>query len=132
MFIYNNHFCLIWKSNGIRFNQVIEDELKLNFSVVDIVISDKHLKSFIKYDCKPKKFQSPMTNRVVYDSETFNKIHAVRYCSCIFKQSKISGKYNRETSEREYQKCLNERVASKGTDCNKELLHHVLSFKGEP
>ena len=24
LFIYNNHFCLIWKSNGISFNQVIE------------------------------------------------------------------------------------------------------------
>ena len=46
-FIYNNHFCLIWKSNGISFNQVIENELKPNFKVVDNVISDKHVKSFI-------------------------------------------------------------------------------------
>ena len=48
--IHNNHFCLIWKSNGISFNQVIEDELKLNFKVVANVICDKHVKSFIKYD----------------------------------------------------------------------------------
>ena len=26
LFIYNNHFCLIWKSNGISFNQVIEND----------------------------------------------------------------------------------------------------------
>ena len=50
LFIYNNHFCLIWKSNGISFNKVIEDELKPNFKLVDNVISDKHGKSFIKYE----------------------------------------------------------------------------------
>ena len=54
LFIYKNHFCLIWKSNGISFSQAIE-ELKNNFKVVDNVISDKHVKSFIKYDYKPKK-----------------------------------------------------------------------------
>ena len=48
LFIYNNHFCLLWKSNCISFNQVIENELKPNFKVVDNVISDKHVKSFIK------------------------------------------------------------------------------------
>ena len=46
LFIYNNHFCLIWKSNHISFNQVIEDELKPSRKVVDNVISDKHVKSF--------------------------------------------------------------------------------------
>ena len=49
LFIYNNRFCLIWKSNGNSFNQVIEDELEPNFKVVDNVISDKHVKSFIEY-----------------------------------------------------------------------------------
>ena len=48
--IHENHFCLIWKSENISFNQVIEDELKPNFKVVDNVISDKHVKSFIKYE----------------------------------------------------------------------------------
>ena len=41
-YMYNNHFCLIWKSNVISFNNAIE-ELKLNFKVVDNVISDKHV-----------------------------------------------------------------------------------------
>ena len=48
--IHNNHFCLIWKSNGISFNQVKKDEVKPNFKVVDNIISDKHVQSFIKYD----------------------------------------------------------------------------------
>ena len=46
----------------------------------------------------------------MYDLETFIKIGAVPYCSCIYKLSKISGKYNRDISEKEYQKCLNKRL----------------------
>ena len=45
--IYNNYFCFIWKSQNISFNQVIEDELKPNFKVVDNVLSDKRVESFI-------------------------------------------------------------------------------------
>ena len=116
MIIYNNHFSLIWKSNGISFNQVIEVELKPNFKVVDNVISHKHVKIFIKYDYSSKKVKSPLTNIVVFDLETFDKIRAVPYCSCIYKLSKSSGKYNRDISEQEYQKCLNDCVVFKGTD----------------
>ena len=126
-----HHFCLIWKSNGISFNQVIEDELKPIFKVVDNVISDKHVKSFIKYDYKPKGLQSPLTNIVVYNLETFNTIRAVPYCGCIYKLSKISGKYHRDISEQEYQKCLNDCVVFNGNDCINEMLNRVSSLKGE-
>ena len=51
-------------------------------------MSDKHVKSYIKYDCKPKIFQSLLTNIVVYVLGTFNKIRAVLYCSCIYKLNK--------------------------------------------
>ena len=132
LFIYNNHFCLIWNSDGISFNQVIEDELKQNSKVVDNVISDKHVKSFIKCEYNPIKTKSPLTNIIVYDLETFNKTRAVPYCSCIYKLSKISGKYHRNISEQEYQKCLNDCVLFKGTDCINEMLDHLISFKGEP
>ena len=50
---HNIHFCLIWKSNDISFNKVIEDELKPNFKTVDNVISDKHFTSFVEYEYKP-------------------------------------------------------------------------------
>ena len=78
------------------------------------------------------KVKSPLTNIVVYDLETFNKNRAVPYCSCIYKLSKLSGKYHRDISEQEYQKCLNDCVVFKGTDCINEMLDHVLSFKGQP
>ena len=130
--IHNNHFCLIWKSDRISFNQVIENELKPNFKIVDNVISDKHVKGFIEYEYNPKKVKSPLTNIVVYYLETFNKPRAVPYCSCIYKLSKLSGKCHRDISEQEYQKCLNDCVVFKGTDCINEMLDHVLSYKGEP
>ena len=48
--MHKNHFCLIWKSNDICFNEAIEDELEKNFEVVDNCISDKRVKNFIKYE----------------------------------------------------------------------------------
>ena len=47
--IHNNHFCLIWKSVGVSFHKTIK-ELKVYFKVIDNVISDKHVKSYIKYE----------------------------------------------------------------------------------
>ena len=67
----------------------------------------------------------------MYGLETFNKIRAVPYCSCIQKLSKISGKYNRDLSEQEYQNCLTDCVVFKGIQCIDEMLDHVLLFKGE-
>ena len=101
MFVHKNHFCLLWKSNGISFNQVIENELKPNFKLVDNVKSNKQVKSFIKFEYNPKKVISPLTNIVVYDLETFNKVRAVPYCGCMYKLSKISGKYHEDISEQE-------------------------------
>ena len=88
--IHNNHFCLIWKSDGVSFVEAIK-ELKDNFKVVDNVISDKHVKSYIKYEYKPKKVQSQLTNVIVYDIETFSTIKCVPYANCRYRISKISG-----------------------------------------
>ena len=51
---YKNILCLISKSNGISYNEAIE-EIKTNFKVVDNVISDEHAESSIKFEYKPKK-----------------------------------------------------------------------------
>ena len=104
LFIYNNHFCLIWKSNGTSFNQAIE-ELTTNHKVSDNLISDKHAKSFVKYEYDRKKVQSPLTKIIVYDLATYNEDKAIPYCSCIYQLSKICGKYNRDETEKEYQRC---------------------------
>ena len=78
--IHNNHFCLIWKSYNVIFDKAIK-ELRDNFRAVDNVISDKHVKSYIKYEYKPKKVQSQLTNMVDYDIETFSTIKCVPYAN---------------------------------------------------
>ena len=108
MFIHNIHICLIWKSNKFSFIQTIDYDLEPNFKVVDNVISDKQVKSFIKYEYKPTKVQSLLTNTVVYDIETFNTIKCVPYAISLCKLIKLSVKYNRDIKEKEYQKRSNE------------------------
>ena len=47
LFLYNNHFCLIWKSEGVSFNQTIK-ELKDKFKIVDNFITAENVKSHFK------------------------------------------------------------------------------------
>ena len=129
--IHKNHFCLIRKPDGVSFDKAIKN-LKDNFKLVDNVISDKHIKSYIKYKYKPKKVQSQLTNMIVYDIEAFNTIKCVPCANCIYGLSKISGKYYRDLSEKEYQKCLNDCIVFKGLDNINKMLDYVLQFKGEP
>ena len=49
LFLFNIHFCVIWKSEGVSFKQAIE-ELKDNFKIVDNLITEENVKShFITY-----------------------------------------------------------------------------------
>ena len=45
--------------------------------------------------------------------------------------SKVSGKYNRDTTQREDEKCRKECIVFKGTDSINEMSDYVLQFKGE-
>ena len=67
----------------IKQKKALED----NFRVVDNVLSDKHVKSIVKNEYKPKKVQSQLTNMIVYDLETFSNEKAVPYASCIHRLS---------------------------------------------
>ena len=110
---------------------MIENKLKPTFKVVENIISDEHVECSIKYDYKPKNVQSPLTNIIVHDLETFRRMRVVPYCGCKYELSKNSGKYHRDISKQEYLKCLNDCIVFKGTDCINEMLDNVSSFKGE-
>ena len=47
LYLYKNHFCLIWKSQGVSFNQAIQD-LKINFKIVDNYITEENVTSHFK------------------------------------------------------------------------------------
>ena len=130
LYMYKNHFCLIWKTICISFNKAIE-MLKLGFKVVAKIISDKHVKSFIKNEYKPKKVQSQLTILVVLDIEIFTTIRAVPYSICIKELIKISRKSRRGLTEREYQKCKIDCIVFKRTKCINKMLDHVLKIKAE-
>ena len=80
--MHNNHFCLIWKSDGISFIQS-KRKIKDNFKVVESVICDDHVKSFVKYAYKPKNVQPQITNMIVYDIETYTTKKSVPFFNCI-------------------------------------------------
>ena len=67
-----------------------------------------------------------------YDLETYKKDKAVPFCSCIYKLSKSSGKYNGAITVGECQNCISDCVVFKETSCTNEKLYHVLEIKGEP
>ena len=68
---------------------------------------------------------------VVYDIETSNTIRCVTYADCTYRLSKLSGKYNRDITKREHEKCKNVCIVSKGLDNINELIDYVSQFEGE-
>ena len=71
LFFYNIHFCVIWKSEGVSFNQDVK-KLKDNFEIVDRFITEENVNSHINYEFIPKKIKSHVTTFIVYDLETHN------------------------------------------------------------
>ena len=100
LFLCNNHFCLIWKSQGISFKDAIK-ELKNNFKIVDNYITEEKVNSHFKYEFSPKKIESHLTNFVVYDLETYNTDRAPPYNMTFYRLSKIAGRYHRDPTPEE-------------------------------
>ena len=82
LYLYSNHFCLIWKSNGIILNDVIKSEIKDKLKIVDKFITEENVNSHCEYIYTPKKLESHLTNFIVYDLETHNTDRARPYAFC--------------------------------------------------
>ena len=91
LYLYNNHFCLIWKSTIVSFNQV-DEELKKNFKINDNFITEEVVKSHFESIFKPKKMDSHVTTFIVYDLETHNADRARPYVFCFYRLSKLAGR----------------------------------------
>ena len=102
-FLYNIHFCLICKSQGVSFNQVVQ-ELKDNFKMVDSFITEGNVNSHFKYEFIPKKIESHLTNFIVYDLQTHNTDRARPYCISFYRLSKLAGRYNQDLTPYEIDK----------------------------
>ena len=64
--------------------------------------------------------------------KTFNTDRAVPYANCKNRLSKNSGKYNRDITEGEYEKCRKDCIVFKGLDNINEMLDYLLQLKREP
>ena len=130
LFLYNNHFCLIWKSQGVSFNQAIQ-ELKNNFKMVDNYVTEENVKSFFEYKYITKKIESHLTNFIIYDLETYNTDRARAYAFCFYRLSKLTGRYNRDLTKDEIEKCRKDTIAFDGDNCVEKALDFCLKLKGE-
>ena len=66
LILFNNHFCVVWKSENVSFKQAIR-ELEENFKRVDNYITEENVNSHFKYEFIPKKIKSHLTNFIAYD-----------------------------------------------------------------
>ena len=130
LYLLNNHFCLIWKSEGISFKDAIK-ELKDNFKIVDNYITEENVNSHYKYEFIPKKIDSHLTNFIVYDLETYSTDRARPYVFCFYRLSKLAGKYNRDLTPNELEKSKKDTIAFDGDNCVEKALDFCLKLKGE-
>ena len=130
LFIYNNHFCLIWKSEGVSFIQAVI-ELKDNFKMIDNYVTEEKVTFHFKYEFIPKKIESHSTNFIVYDLETHNTDRARPYNMTFYRLSKIAGRYERDPTQEELQKSIDDTIAFTGDNCIGNALDFCLKLKGE-
>ena len=130
LFLSNNHFCLIWKPEGVSFNQAIK-ELKDNFKIVDNYITEEKVNSHFKYDFIPQKTESHLTNFFLYDLETHTTDRLRPYRISFYRSSKLAGRCNRVLTPYEIDKCKKDTLVFVGDDCITKALDFCLKLKGE-
>ena len=65
----------------------------------------------------------------MYDLESFNTDTAVLYCVCLYPQSKIESRYDRDLTNEGYCKCEGDTIVFDGTDCISNFLDWLVFFK---
>ena len=129
LYLYNNLFCLKWKSEGVSFNQAIKT-MEDNFKIVDNYVTEENVNSHFKYELIPKKIDSHLTSFNVYDLETRNTDRTRPYKFCFYRLSKLAGRYNRDLTPDELEKCRKDTIAFDGDNCVEKALDFCLKLKG--
>ena len=130
MYLYNNHFCLIWKSHGKSSKDAIQG-LKNKFKIVDKYITEENVNASFKYEFIPKKIESHLSNFIVYDLETHNTNRARPYNMTFYRISKIAGRYSRDPLPKELQKSIDDTIAFSGGNCINKALDYLFNLKVE-
>ena len=130
LFLYKNHFCVIWKSESVCFKQAI-NELKDNFKIVHNYITNENVNSHIEHGFIPKKKDSHLKNFIVYDLETHYTDKARPYCISFYRLSKIAGRYEQDPTQDDSQKSMKDTIAFVGDKCISNALDYCLKLKEE-
>ena len=130
LFLYKNHFCLIWKSENISFKKAIK-EWKDKFKINGNYITKENVKSHFEYIFTPKKIESHLTNFIVYDLETHNTDRTRPYCISFYRLSKPAGRYNRYLTPYEKDKRKKDIIVFDGDNCINIALDVCSKLKGE-
>ena len=128
--LHNNHFYLIWKSEGIIFHQGII-ELEDNFKIVDKYMTKEKVNSHFEYIYQPQNIESHLTNFITNDLETHNTDRTRPYVFCFYRLSKLAGKIDRNLTQYEIDICKKDTIAFDGDDCVTKVLDFCLKLKNE-
>ena len=74
----------------------------------------KNVNSHFEYIYTPKKIESHLTNFITYDLETYNTDRARPYVFCFYRLGKRAGRYNRDLTPYEKEKCKKDTIAFDG------------------
>ena len=122
---------MIWKLEGVSFIQAIR-ELKETFKKVDNYITEENVNAHFKYEFKPKRSESHLTNFTVNDLEKHNTDRARPYIMRFNRLSKLAGKYDCDIlTPYQIGKCKKDTLVFDGDNCVSKALDSLLKFDGE-
>ena len=99
--------------------------------MVDNFITEEIVKSHFKYEFIPRKIESHLFNFIVYDLETHNANGARPYNMTFYRLGKIAGIYERDPTQEEIQKSIDDTIAFSGDNCVGNALDFCLKLKGD-
>ena len=102
--------------------------MKDNFKIVDNYITEESVKHHFEHIYTPKKIQSHLTNFITYDLETHNTDRAKPYVFC-YRLSKLAGKYYRDLTPYQLEKCKKDTLAFYGDNCVTNALDFCFKLK---
>ena len=100
LYLHNNDFCVVFKSEGLRLKQAAE-EVKNNFYYQNKVVSNDNLKKVILYSFELEKLNNQL-NLLAFDFETFKDAeNAVPYAGAFYSIFKLNMNSNRDSTNEE-------------------------------
>ena len=103
--------------------------MKDNFEIVDNFITEENVISHFKYEFIPKKIESHLTSFFVYDLAADNTDRARPHNMTFYRLSKLAGRYRRDLTSYECEKCKKDTLVFVSEGCITKALGFSVKFK---